>query len=180
MVALTPERDRTSDPVHPQRHDKPPILGKTLQPGWRNVPRADGHDDGIEPSVLGHPVFGIGEHDRNPTAVPGRGQQGAGPLGHLLVDVDADDTAVRSDDLGQQGGVAPTTTDLQHAHAWTELRLFDHLSLDERRTDRGDGDAVPIRLGRYRVVGVVGGLQRSSVRDEPLPRHLSESVLHGR
>ncbi len=111
----------------------------------RDAVRAGSGDDPVIRRAGGMAESAVGEDDRD---VPGSGglQPGPGALDEVVIDIDGDDTAVRSGEAGQEGGVvAGARADLEIGEAvkalpddllatqptipWRQIaRMRDHLA----------------------------------------------------
>jgi hypothetical protein len=103
----------------------------------------------------------------------------AGPVGDVLVDVNCDDLAGRTDELGQQRGVVPAGADLQDPHPDSDLRLFQHVRVEVQRGHRAERAPVLVPLGDHAGVGVVD-LFQVHARSERLPGDLAHRCLDRR
>lgn len=153
----------------------PPSASWASQEGG-DVPCAGGHDDRVERAVAGRAVLAVAGRHADPVAVAGGLQGGAGPCGHLGVDVEGDDVAARGGDLGDNCGVVPGGADFQDPRAGSDAGLGDHAGLEPRAADRGQGDTVGVLLVPHDVPAVAL-FQRGAGPGERVPGDRPERGL---
>ena len=117
-------------------------------------------------------------HTSSTSRDPGGREVARGTVDELLVDVDGDHVALRTDDpRHERGVVAGAGADLENAVARAQVELREHDRHHRRLGGRARRDAVD-GLHRHGLVGIGAGERYPG--QEQVPRHRPERLLDGR
>ena len=160
-----------------ERQHQPPTLGKLFAPGRGDDGAGGGQDDPVigragGPAKAAVAVRYLGVRD------PGGAQVRAGIFHQVRLDIHGGHRAGGADQhRHQRGVVARARADLQHAHARTQVELFEH-DRHHRRLRRRAGPA-PVWPGLYLDGDVLIHPLGRLARQEEVARHGQKRLRHG-